>query len=75
MMMHVCVVYADETTLNLLTRQRGFTVRDVPRDGNCLFSAVEMQLENFGIQPGETSLREQLVKHLQSHPYTHDGCT
>ena len=48
-------------------------VRDVPRDGNCLFSAVAVQLDSLGIQPGETSLREQLVEHLQAHPYTHDG--
>ena len=58
---------------NLLARERGFSVRDVPRDGDCLFSAVAVQLNVLGIQPGEMSLREQLVEYLEAHPYTHDG--
>ena len=32
-----------------------------------------MQLDSLSIQPGETSLREQLVEYLQTHPYTRDG--
>ena len=51
---------------------RGFSVQEVPRDGNCLFPAVKVQLDHLGIERGETSLREQLVEYLQSHPYTHD---
>ena len=68
-----CVVYANEVTLITLALQRGFSVRDVPRDSNCLFSVVAVQLDSLGIQPGETGLREQLTEHLQSHPYTCDG--
>ena len=49
--------YTDEVTLNSLARVRGFSVRDIPRDGNCLFSAVAVQLDRLGIQRGETSLR------------------
>ena len=64
------LVYTDETILNSV---RGFLVTDVPRDGNCLFTAVEVQLKSIGIQHGETSLREQLVEYLQVHSYTHDG--
>ena len=67
------LVYTDEIILSSLARERGFSVVDVPRDGNCLFSAVAVQLDSIGIQPNETSLREQLVEYLQSHPYTHDG--
>ena len=58
----------DSTTLYSLEREKGFAVQDVPRDGNCLFSVVKIQLENLGIQLGE---RNQLVEHLQSCPYTH----
>jgi len=46
----------DLATLNLLARQRGFIVRDVPRDGNCLFTAVESQLQRYEIQCGDESL-------------------
>ena len=48
-------------------------MRDVPRDGNCLFTAVETQLQRYEIQLGDESLREQLVTFLERHPYTHDG--
>ena len=72
-MMHAFLVHSDEAILNSLVRERGFSIRDVPRDGVCLFSAVSVQLNSFGIQPGETNLREQLVEYLEAHPYTHDG--
>ena len=45
----------------------------MPRDGNCLFTAVETQLQRFEIQQGDESLREQLVTYLQRNPYTRDG--
>ena len=71
--MHDHIIHTDEVTLNFLAQERGFSVRDVPRDGNCLFSAVAVQLDRLGIQPGETSMTEQLVEYLQAHPYTYDG--
>ena len=37
------------------------------------FQQWQLQLDSFGIQHGETGLRKQIVEHLQSHPYTHDG--
>ena len=69
----IYLVNTDEAVLNSFARERGFSVTDVPRDGNCLFSAVEVQLNSISIKPGETSLRDQLVEYLQSHPYTRDG--
>ena len=57
----------DVATLSSLARKRGFAVRDVPRDGDCLFSAVAMQLESIGVHVGNRNLRE-LVEHLQSRP-------
>ena len=41
MMVLVCshIVHTDEITLNFLAQERGFSVRDVPRDGNSLFSS------------------------------------
>ena len=32
-----------------------------------------MQLENVDVHVGDRNLREELVEHLQSHPYTRDG--
>ena len=63
--------YSDEPTLNSMARERGFAVQDVPGNGDCLFSAVGLQLDNIGIQSGRRNLRAELVEHLQSSPYTH----
>ena len=59
--------------MNSLARERGFAVQDVPRDGDCLFSAVGVQLENIGIQSDRRNLRAEIVEHLQTSPYTHDS--
>ena len=66
-------IVQDTATLNLLAKQRGFMVRDVAHDGNCLFTAIETQLPRFGIHCDGESLREQLVTYLEHHPFTHDG--
>ena len=47
--------HSEEVTLNFIAQERGFSIRDVPTDGNCLFSAVAVQLDSLGIQRGETS--------------------
>ena len=72
---HIVVIFVatNEVSLNVLTQERGFIVKDVPMDGNCLFSAVSMQLNNLGVQSTARSLRKQLVEYLQENPYTHDG--
>ena len=67
MNIHVHIFHADQGTLNSLVRERGLSVQEVPRDANCLFSAVEVQLHHLGIERGETSLREQLVEYLQGY--------
>ena len=36
--------------LTFLASQRGFSIQDVPADGDCLFSAISLQLESVGIQ-------------------------
>ena len=49
-------IVQDTATLNLLAKQRGFMVRDVAHDGNCLFTAVETQLPRCGIHCDGESL-------------------
>ena len=46
-------------------------VRDVPRDGNYLFSTVTVQLDNLGVQPSEMTLREQLVEYIYRNMQAH----
>ena len=58
-----------------LARESGFSVEDVPRDGNCLFSAVQCQLQLAGVQCEHDTLRKQLVDYFEDHPYAHDGST
>ena len=57
-------------TLTSLASEREFVVRDVPRDGDCLFSAVQLQLEKLGVQVRKDALRQQLAAYLEEHPYT-----
>ena len=42
----------DLAMLTSLARERGFTLKDVPRDGNCLFSAVQLQRSIFETAAG-----------------------
>ena len=50
-------------TLTALARQRGFSVHDVPGDGNCLFNAIAYQLQSVSAR----EMRETVAKHLESN--------
>lgn len=50
-------------TLKALAQQNGFTIHDVPRDGNCQFSAIAYQLEF--VNASET--REIVANHLENN--------
>ena len=49
--------------LTTLAKDNGFTVHDVPGDGNCLFSAVAYQLESVSA----SEMREIVANHLESN--------
>ena len=57
-------------TLTSLASERWLVVRDVARDEDCLFSAVQLQLEKLGVQVRKDALRQQLAAYLEEHPYT-----
>ena len=64
------------TTLEALARDNGFTIHDVPRDGNCMFSALAYQLQCAGICDAHcdsTELRDMVATHLQCYSslYSH----
>lgn len=48
-----------------------YRIIDVDGDGNCLYTAVELELQDLGIQHG--TLRQQLADYLQQNPLTPDG--
>ena len=62
--------------LAALARENGFTVHDVPRDGNCLFNAVAYQLKSVSA----SELGEIVANHLESNSVfyrdflTHQQC-
>ena len=45
------------TVFTARAKGRGFTIHDVPGNGNCLFHAVSYQLPNFGIRIDANTLR------------------
>ena len=49
--------------LATLARENGFTVHDVPRDGNCLFNAVVYQLDSVNA----SEMREIVADHLENN--------
>ena len=49
--------------LTTLARENGFTVHDVPGDGNCLFNAVAYQLESVGA----SEMREIAANHFENN--------
>ena len=54
--------------LEKLARDKGFVVRNVPYDGNCMFSAVAHQLQSTGVCNVDSYiLREMLCDHLESN--------
>ena len=58
-----------------LAHERGFTVKNVIGDGNCLFHSVQLQLETIGVQLDHTAIRKQLVDYLEDYPYRQNGST
>ena len=55
--------------LSSVASRNGFTIHDVPADGDCLFSAIAYQLPSIGIYDIDAdSLRTMLVSHLEDHP-------
>ena len=50
--------------------RHGFTVHDVPADGDCMFSAIAYQLASIGLSDIDAhTLRTMLVSHLEDHPH------
>ena len=49
--------------LTTLARENGFTVHDVPRDGNCLFNAVAYELDSVSA----SEMREIVANHLENN--------
>ena len=47
-----------------LASERGFIVKDVARDGDCLFHAVQLQLQKLGFEVQKDALRQQLATYL-----------
>ena len=56
--------------LRLFAREHEYTIRDVPRDGNCLFSAVAYQLQSIGYNVDESSLRQEVCEYLPDYMVT-----
>ena len=43
----------------------GFVIKDVPADGDCLFSAISVQLESIGIESRD--LRSAIAHYMEQN--------
>ena len=53
--------------LETIASQNGFTIHDVPADGDCMFSAIVYQLSSIGIHVDSPTLRQNVVDYLQAN--------
>ena len=59
--------------LTAAAEELGFSIHEVPRDGNCLFSAIASQLDSLGVQDVDAhTLRKMVVSYLRENPFV-DG--
>ena len=64
-----CSIENVGNVLNSIASRNGFTIHDVPANGDCLFSAIAYQLPSIGITDIDAdNLRIMLVSHLEDHP-------
>ena len=53
--------------LETIASQNGFTIHDVPADGDCMFSAIVYQLNSIGIHVDSQTLRQNVAEYLQAN--------
>ena len=53
--------------LETIASQNGFTINDVPADGDCMFSAIVYQLINIGIDVDSQTLRQNVADYLRAN--------
>ena len=54
--------------LKARAHQNSFTIRDVPYDGNCIFSSISYQLQTTGVcNVNSNELRQKVADHLQAN--------
>ena len=51
--------------LRCLASEMGFVIKDVPADGDCLFSAISVQLESIGIESRD--LRSAIAHYMEQN--------
>ena len=54
--------------LKALACVKGFSIHEVPYDGNCIFSAVSYQLTNSGVCSADfNEMRKKVADHLEAN--------
>ena len=60
--------------LKKLAFQNGFTIYDVPYDGNCMFSAISHQLQTSNVCDVDSSeLRQMVASHMEANAASYRG--
>jgi len=65
----IVVILIGTATLRVQLQPQNKTVVNVASDGNCLFSALALQLQcGDGLAVSHYDVRQNLVKYLRDHP-------
>ena len=53
--------------LETIASKNGFTIHDVPADGDCMYSAIVYQLSSIGIHVDSQILRQKVADYLRAN--------
>lgn len=63
----VATFFADMSKLEVVCAAKNFKVVNVPSDGNCLFSAIAIQLGHHLVAEAAREIRAEVVSYLRNH--------
>ena len=55
--------------LNVVAESAGYVMRDVPGNGDCMFSAISVAVEQLGLHYSQHQLRQMTADYLRRNPY------
>ena len=58
--------------LKVVAESAGYDLKDVPADGDCMFSAISVSLQQLGMHYSAQELRQRAAEHLRENPFV-DG--
>jgi len=69
---HRAIISPRMLELMVVAESAGYGVKDVPADGDCMFSAISIAVQQLGMHYSTQELRQRTAEHLRENPFV-DG--